>query len=210
MGATTITTTFEVATRSSLLIAARDRANQKAQAAVAACYEPLIRKWCRRSGLQQADQDDVTQTTLCLLYEKLPRLEYDPSKRFRGLLYTMVYHAIADLHRKWKRQPSVRGSSDTGVLEQLLEAQAPDDPTTEALVQELDGQIERDQRLLVACERVCERVEPHIWQAFWLTTVEGRSAADVAQQLGIKKGNGPVHKYRVIKKIRSQIDGAVG
>ena len=46
------------------------------------------------------------------------------------------------------------------------------------------GQVERDQRLHEACERVRRRVEPQTWQAFWLTTVEGEPVEAVAERLG--------------------------
>ena len=121
----------------------------------------------------------------------------------------MVKRAIADIHRTRQRRPGGHGSGDTGVLGQLHGAPAPDDAAVEDLVQELTGQMERDQRAREACERVRRRVEPNTWQAFWLTTVEGQSAADVAQQLGMNEGAVPVYKHRVVKMIRSEIEATV-
>ena len=198
--------TLDYSTRASLLLAAGNPGNEEARTAFAECYAGLIRSWCRRWGLQEADQDDVAQTILYRLLKLLPTFEYDPSKRFRGLLGIMIHHAIADIRRERQRHPGGCGSGDTGVLGQLHEAPAPDDSAVEDLTRELAGQMERDQQLHEACERVRMRVEPHTWQAFWLTTVEGRPAADVAQQLGMKKGAVPVHKHRVIKKIRLEIE----
>ena len=40
----------------------------------------------------------------------LPTFKYDPSKRFRGLVHDMVYHAIMDLHRERQRRPAGYGS----------------------------------------------------------------------------------------------------
>ncbi len=199
-------TTLDHSTRASLLLAAGDPANQEARAAFARCYEGPIRDWCCRLGLQKADQDDVTQTILCRLIEMLPTFKYDPNKRFRGLLRTMIHHAIVDLHRKRQRQPGVCGSGDTRVLDGLREAPAPDDPSVEDLVQELAGQMERDQQLREACEAVRRRVKPHNWQAFWLTTVEGEPVAEVAQRLGMTQGAVLVAKHRVTKMIRSEVE----
>jgi RNA polymerase sigma-70 factor (ECF subfamily) len=115
-----------------------------------------------------------------------------------------------DLHRERQRHSAGYGSGDTGVLRQLHAVPAPDDPAVEGLSQELAGQVERDQRLHEACERVRRRVEEHTWQAFWLTTVEGEPAAEVAQRLGMAKGAVSVAKHRVIKMIRLEVEGTAG
>jgi RNA polymerase sigma factor (sigma-70 family) len=205
-----MSTTPDVPTRASLLLAAGDLANQEARMAFAECYADPIRAWCRRWGLQEADQDDVAQTILRRLFEMLPTFQYDPSKKFRRLLRTMIRNAITDLHRERQRHPAGYGSGDTGILGQLHEAPSPDDPAVEDLTQELAGQVERDQQLHGACERVRRRVKPHNWQAFELTTVAGEPVAEVAQRLGITQGAVLVAKHRVIKMIRSEVEGMAG
>jgi RNA polymerase sigma-70 factor (ECF subfamily) len=200
-------TTLDVPTRASLLLAAGDPANEKAREAFAGCYGGLIRDWCHRSGVQEADQDDVVQTILLRLLKMLPAFQYDPRKRFRGLVHRAVYRAIVDLYRERQRHPGGYGSGNTGVGNQLHEVPAPDDPAVEDLTQELARQADRNQQLQEACERVRRRVKPHNWQAFWLTTVEGDPVAEVAQQLGMTEGAVLVAKHRVIKMIRSEVPG---
>lgn len=198
--------TLDAQTRMSLLKGAGDPANEEARAAFADCYARLIRDWCRHWGLQEADQDDVAQTILCRLLEKLPTFQYDPSKRFRGLLRVMVNRAIADLHRVRRRRPAGYGSGDSAVLVQLHEAPAPGDPAVEDLVQKLAWQVERDQQVQAACERVRLRVKPHNWLAFWHTTVESEPVADVALRLGMTNGAVLVARHRVLQMIRSEIE----
>jgi len=201
-----MSTTLDSMTRASLLVGAGDPANQAAQAAFEERYGRLIRDFCCRWGLQKADQDDVAQTILFRLFKMLPTFQYDATKRFRGLVYRAVHRAIVDLHRARQGRPGGYGSGDTGVLGQLHEVPAPDDPVVEDLVQELGGQMERDQQLREACERVRLRVKkPHTWQAFWLTTVEGEPVAEVAQRLGMTQGAVLVAKHRVTKMIRSEV-----
>ena len=48
-------TTLDVPTRASLLLGAGDPANEEAWEAFAECYAGLIRDWCRRWGVQEAD-----------------------------------------------------------------------------------------------------------------------------------------------------------
>jgi RNA polymerase sigma factor (sigma-70 family) len=207
-------TTLRFQTHASLLTAAGDPANEEARAKFAETYGPLIREACRGQGLQESDQDDVAQAVLCQLFAKvLPRftnrtLVYDPNRRFRGLLQTMIHRAIADLYRARQRRPGDCGSGDTQVRGLLHEAPAPDDRAIRDLAEEVTrqvaGQIERDQRLHEACERVRRRVQPHIWQALWLTTVEGEPAAAVAERIGMSNGAVAQAKHRVTKMIRSE------
>jgi RNA polymerase sigma-70 factor (ECF subfamily) len=209
-----MSTTLDSGTRASVLLRAGNPANQEARAAFAERYAPLIRDWCRPQGLQQADEDDVTQSILCRLFEMLPRFQYDRRKgRFRDYVRKMVDNAIMDIYRK-HRKPGIRGTGDPGVEDQLQEVPfrpcAPDDASVEDLVQKLAGQMERDQQLQAACERVRQRVEPNTWQVFWLTTVEDRSAEEVARQLGMPKGRVYVYRNRVTKMIRSEVKDAAG
>src|SRR5262245_22908064 len=47
-------------------------------------YGPHIYRWCRRWNLQDADAEDLTQTILFKLTQKLRAFAYDPSRSFRG------------------------------------------------------------------------------------------------------------------------------
>ena len=77
----------------------------------------------------------MAQTILCRLFEMLPTFRYDPTKRFRGMLYRVIYRAIVDLHRP-ERRPGDRGSGDTRVLGRMHEVPAPDDPALKDLAEE--------------------------------------------------------------------------
>jgi RNA polymerase sigma factor (sigma-70 family) len=201
--------TFEARTRASLLLAAADPANGVARAAFADCYEPLIRDWIRRKGLQPSDQDDVAQTVLTRIFEWLNNGRYDPSKRFRGMLYRAVCHAVVDLYRGWHRRPGARGGGgDSGVMDLLHEAPAPDD--ARAVVDEVVDQIERDQQVGDACERIRARVKPRTWEAFRLTAVEGLTGPEAAERLGMNETAVLMAKHRVLKMVRRELANAPG
>jgi RNA polymerase sigma-70 factor (ECF subfamily) len=53
-------------------------------------YGPLIRAWCRRWRLQEADVHDVTQAVLLKLAEKMRTFAYDPARSFRAYLKTLA------------------------------------------------------------------------------------------------------------------------
>ena len=112
---------LDLPTRASLLMAAADPADRKAREAFAEYYGGVVRAWCRRYGLQEADADDVAQMLTPRLLNELPTFRYDPSKGYRGYVRQAVNWAIKDIHRKRQRHPGDRGSGDTGVLGQLHE-----------------------------------------------------------------------------------------
>ena len=43
-------------------------------------YGPCILKWCLAWGAQDADAEDITQTVLTNLLQKLPGFRYDPTE----------------------------------------------------------------------------------------------------------------------------------
>jgi DNA-directed RNA polymerase specialized sigma24 family protein len=186
------------------LLAASDPANEKAWAAFESCYAALIRDWCRRRRLQDADQEDVVQTILCRLRKMMPTFQYDSNKRFRGLLDDMVSHAIADLHRARQRQPGICGSGDTRVVGQLHGVQLPDDSAVEELTQDLTGQVERDQQLHEACERVRRRVKKPLISPRSPSPTPQASSIDGSAEVSRTFAEGPgtlVGPYKLLEKI---------
>jgi RNA polymerase sigma-70 factor (ECF subfamily) len=141
-------------------------------------YGPLIHTWCRRWRLQEADVHDVTQTVLVKLADKMRTFAYDPALSFRGYLKTLTRYAWCDFLEAYKRPGAGTGDSEVVLVLESVEAR-------EDLVQQLNEQF--DQEVFAeARDRVQKRVEPHTWEAFLLTAVEGLSGAEVAGRLGMK------------------------
>ena len=70
----------------------------------------------------------------------------------------------------------------------------------------LDQRVEHDRRLAQrVLPLVQRRVEPHTWEAFWLTAVEMRPGAEVAAQLGMKITAVHMAKSRVSKMLREEV-----
>ena len=81
----------QMRTRTSLLIRLRqDPTDQRAWNEFAQQYGRLILAWCQQWGLQSADADDVSQNVLLKLAHHLRSFVYDPGRRFRGFLRTML------------------------------------------------------------------------------------------------------------------------
>jgi RNA polymerase sigma-70 factor (ECF subfamily) len=172
-------------------------AEQAAWAEFVRRYGPLIERWCRHWRLQEADAQEVTQAVLVELAEKMRTFRYDPARSFRAYLKTLARYAWCDFLAAC-RKPGT-GTGDSAVVQALAAVEAGDD-----LVQRLNEQF--DQELLAEAQtRVRQRVEPHTWEAFLLTAVEGLSGAEVAGRLGLKVATVFKAKSKVQKMLQEEI-----
>lgn len=187
-------------TRPSLLVRIRDLRDSNSWTEFVELYSPLIRRFIRRSNLQDADAADVTQQVLADVSRLIGKFDYDRNKgRFRNWLFTVTRTAVSRHFRVHSRCPS--GTGDTS--NQLrLENQPADDLSEER------WNIEYRKRLFEwAAEKIRGEVQPHTWQAFWLSTVEGQSPTAVAERLGIRVGAVYVAKNRVIARLQDRLQG---
>ena len=162
-------------------------------------YGPLIDAWCRSQGLREADAQDVCQDVLAKLVTALKTFSYDPSRRFRGWLRTIVEHALCDYHRERRNQPA-RGSGDTRVLELLSQQKA-----REVLAVRLEDAYDLE-LFQQALTMVQSKVAPHNWQAFVQNVLEGRSVAETAQMLGLHEGMVYVARCKIKKMLKREIE----
>jgi RNA polymerase sigma-70 factor (ECF subfamily) len=161
-------------------------------------YGQQIYRWCRKWHLQEADAQDVTQTVLVKLAEKMRTFSYDPTRSFRAYLKTLTHYAWCDFLES-RKHPGA-GSGDSQVLQALQGVEARDD-----LLQHLHAEF--DQELLEdAMTHVQKRVEPHTWEAFRLTAIEGLSGAAVAEQLQMKVATVFKAKSKVQKMLQETIE----
>src|SRR4051812_27797034 len=72
-------------------------------------YRPMIARWCRRSGLNYMDAEEVSAAVLGNLVKAMSRFVYDPARRFRGWLKTVVDNEVRTLRRRHARRPGDRG-----------------------------------------------------------------------------------------------------
>jgi RNA polymerase sigma-70 factor (ECF subfamily) len=184
-------------TRPSLLVRIRDVHDGPAWEQFVEIYAPLVYGYARKHGLQDADAADLTQDVLRAVALAAGRLEYDPARgSFRGWLFTVARNKLHNFLAGQKRH-SQAGTADVYAL---LEAQPA--PADETAVWEQ----EYEQRLFAwAAEQVRTGFEDSTWQAFWQTAVEGQSARETAEALGISVGAVYIAKSRVLARLKEQI-----
>jgi len=187
-------------TRATLLLRLRDRGDEQAWSEFLRDYGPMLYRFVRSRGLQDADASDLIQDVLRSVGMAIDRLDYKKEKGgFRAWLFTITRNKLSTFFEKRKRSGPT--GNDTAQLNLL--SQATDDRN------ELDQQWELEhQRQLaaIAMETLQPTVEPKTWNAFRLTAIEGLSAEDAAQQVGLSKGAVYVARSRVTAKLRAEIE----
>jgi RNA polymerase sigma factor (sigma-70 family) len=155
-------------------------------------YGRVIFDWCQRQRLQQADAEDVTQGVLTKLAVRMRTFRYDPAQAFRGWLWTVTRHAVADFCSSAPRPVA----ADDGFFERL----ASPDTLPEELSRAFDLEL-----LEEAYERVRGQVQAKTWDAFRLTAVEGVSGPDAAARLGLSVGSVYMARSNVQKRLREEL-----
>lgn len=160
-------------------------------------YAPVVFRYARRMGLQDADAADVTQDVLRVVSESIEGFEYDQRiGRFRGWLKKVAFYTASQLKRRRKRQA-------VGNHDSLAIATAPENPG------QSDARFWDDaysQRVFeLACEKVRPVVQRKTWDAFWATAVEEKDPQHVADELNMNVGSVYVARNRVFTRIREAL-----
>jgi RNA polymerase sigma-70 factor (ECF subfamily) len=165
-----------------------------------ALYGPLIYRWCRQVGLQQADAADVSQEVFRTVANRIAEFEIGRPGGFRTWLRTITRNKIGD-HLRRERQ-ELRGRGGTTAHNGLHQVEAsPDD------VSNVDGEVHDNLLPHRALNLVRSEFADRSWQAFWLVVAEHRSPAEVAQQLDMTLAAVYMAKSRVLARLRQELDG---
>jgi RNA polymerase sigma-70 factor (ECF subfamily) len=165
-------------------------------------YQPLLRAWALRSGLGDADADDLVQETLSVVVSEVGQFRRGRTGAFRSWLRTILANRLRDFFRSRRYRPVATGDSD--FLERLDQLASGDS--------ELSRRWDREHDQHVAgkiMKRVEGDVEPQTWQAFRRQVLDGVPAAEVAAALGLSYNAVLLAKSRVLKRLRAELAGLV-
>ena len=128
-------------------------------------------------GLQPSDAADVAQEVFVTVAGKLDGFRRErPDGSFRGWLYTVTRNKVRDYYRGRQNEPAgVGGETAHWEMNQL--ARLPEQPDN--LPAGDAGDLAR--RVL---DLIRNEFETSTWQAFWQSTVDGRSPANVGPRFG--------------------------
>lgn len=186
-------------TRATLLFRLRNREDVAAWSEFVRDYGPMLYRFARSRGLQDADASDLVQEVLRSVGMAIGRLEYAKSKGgFRAWLFTIIRNKLSTYFDRRKRVvPVGNNSAEHEMLSQASDQNA-----------DLDRQWELEyQRQLtaVAIENIKPSVQPMTWLAFELTAMQGLSAEEAAEQTGLSKGAVYVARSRMTARLRDEV-----
>lgn len=167
-------------------------------------YGKLIHAVALKSGLGDAEAQDVVQETLLSVARHMPGFRYDKSKgSFRSWLFNQTRWRIADEFRKRNRQRTTPTPSTDDSRTDLDLDQFPD-ATVEKLQASWDAEW-RENQVARALERVKTQVSERQFQMFMLFAVQGWAMAEITRTLRVNRAQVYMAKLRVTKLVRAEL-----
>lgn len=182
-------------TRTTLLDALHDPANQRAWRFVVSRYRPLLLGFAARMGLAPTDAEDAAQIVLMEFVNAYRLGAYDRSKgRLGQWIFGIARKQVANCKRRLPREHTPHRDTRTTAFFDRLPDETLGEPTWRA---------KQDADLLQRClEMVREEVSPQTMEAFHLFALLGRAAQDVARELGMTENAVFGAKRRVLHRVR--------
>lgn len=185
---------FEPETSPSLLLRIRDAADTQSWQTFEEVYSPVIRNFCRRRGIQEADIDDLVQDVMASVAKAIRQFDYDPERgRFRAWFGKVTNNRVKSFLR-------MRATRGMGLTEETLFDQVVDPELSNDWDMAFCQQVFK-----VSCDRIKHRFEASTWTSFEMTWVQNIPAAEVASQLGLPIHTIYVNKSRVLKQLEAEV-----
>jgi RNA polymerase sigma-70 factor (ECF subfamily) len=194
--------TTSAVTSASLLLRVKQH-EPEAWSRLSRVYCPLVYQWSRRCGLSAEDSADIVQEVFAVLARRIDGFRRERADdTFRGWLWTIARNKVRDHVRRAQDRAVADGGSTAYQRLQQLADDAPEPWADDAERSVTEGGVVARTLAIIQTE-----FEPTTWQAFWLATVERKTAAEIAIQLGITKHAVHQAKYRVTRRLREEMDG---
>ncbi len=164
-------------------------------------YFDRVYRWCLDASLDEHTASDVAQEVFVSALGSLHRFKRDDSSSFGGWLRRITQRRVADYLR---RRPEVAagGTDSLKMFSQIASIRYSLDENIEE-----NSKLEiQDDRLLAIVAKAQVEFEATTWQAFWMSTVDGRTTTDIALELGITKNAVYLAKSRITKRLRAILE----
>jgi len=193
-----------IPTRYTLLSRLEDRGDQDSWREFFNTYWRLIYSVALKSGLTDAEAQDVVQETVISVARDIHKFKRDRSLgSFKGWLRNLTRWRIADQFRKRTR---AHQEPDTGIGEDLPRPDVVEIPDPAGQAGESIWDEEWQANLFKAgLENLRRTVKEEHYQIFDLYVLQQRAARDVARTLGVNVGLVYLVKYRVASLLKREV-----
>lgn len=192
-----------IPTRKSLLSRLKNWSDEEGWKLFFDTYWRLIYRTALRSGLNDAEAQDVVQETIISVWKKMPEFEYDRNGSFKSWLLNLTDWRVKDQVRKrQKRMPQRNGDRETSTKTEMIHQVA--DPGR--IPSEAAWDEEWEQNLVeAAIERVKRKVDARHYQIFDLCVMKHWSVSRISKSLKVNRGRIYLAKHRVGKLIEKEL-----
>lgn len=167
-------------------------------------YAPLVVYWCRRTPLPPNDIDDVVQDVFLSVSRELPRFQHNRSgDSFRGWLRVITRRRVADHFRRHAERPAAEGG--TTAMRRIGDTP---DPVPDVFACD-DAEAEEATMTRRALDLIRNDFQPNTWQAFWRTTIDGATPAELATELNMSQAAIRMARSRVLSRLRQEMNGLI-
>jgi RNA polymerase sigma factor (sigma-70 family) len=191
-----------LATRRSLVERLADWRDRKRWQEFFDTYWKLIYSAARKSGLHDAEAQEVVQETVITVAKKIENLKYDPAiGSFKGWLLQITRWRIADQFRK--REPAEAGLS----LSVDDDATATIERVPDSRIVDLEALWEKEWQenlFEAAIARVKKKVDPKQFQVFDCYVRKEWPAQKVAEHLRVSVGQVYLARHRISALIKKE------
>jgi RNA polymerase sigma-70 factor (ECF subfamily) len=193
-----------IPTRQSLLSRIKDLEDRESWQDFFDTYWRLIYGVARKSGLNDAEAQDIVQETVISVARKIEGFKYVPAQcSFKTWMLQITRWRIISQLKRRDRAGRSSGLSDAGEQEGLSLEQIPDPAGVDLEV--IWDEEWRKNLLAVALERVKRKIDPEQFQIFDLNCVEQWPAQKVAHTLGLNIGRVYLARHRVGKLVKAEL-----
>lgn len=184
-------------TLSSMLLLDVQQMDAAAWSRLVEIFGPIVYRWCRSSGVPDADAPDVVQEVFASVARGIGTFRREKEEgSFRSWLATITRNRVRDFFRRQAvREAAVGGTDAMKRLEQHAES----------LDSTICPETAADPILRQTLEGVRGEFEASTWNAFWMAAVEGRPAFDIAEATGLSIASVYQAKSRVLKRLRQRL-----
>jgi RNA polymerase sigma-70 factor (ECF subfamily) len=191
-----------IPTRASLLHRLKDWQDQSSWQDFFDTYWKLIYGVARKSGLSDAEAQDVVQITLAAVAKHMPTFQYDPAiGSFKSWLLIKTRWCIIDQFRKrgpFAEHRPISSRTGTGTVERVA------DPAGQAL--DAIWEVEWEKNLLnAAVTSVKRHIDPQKYQIFDFYVNKDWPPSKVAARFGVSVDQVYLIKHRVTETIRAEV-----
>ncbi|MBL8819853.1 MAG: sigma-70 family RNA polymerase sigma factor [Planctomyces sp.] len=185
-------------TRHSLILRLPTMSDAAAWEEFVSIYEPLVVRFAKRHGLQDADARELVQNVLIAVARSVSRWKPDPEQgKFRTWLFRIARNQLLKLMTQ-------RDRFSGGGREHGPSADVGDLPERSAEWETLRADYERE-LFRTAAAHIRPEFHPRTWNAFWMSFVDELSVEQVATDLQMTPSAVYVARCRVVHRLKELI-----